>query len=874
MLTFFICYAREDTPWRDLIIEMINSISARTNIQMQPICDQDIPPGQDWDNSIKRMIDRASLCVLLGSQSFVNSVYIATKEERLILDEKGSARIFPVLITNIEAADAPQLRQLQWIPAPDGLASVPRGSAESDALLAKVRSHLVDRIRLLNGDAAAMHRSPPPFGSEADLEAALRNAELIARTPATQLPLLRISFERSVLQGFEVGVISRDQDQLSTFKYTIRIARDDQPQDIATKLFGNINIRHVVNDHLKNQATGTSALRLQICLPKGGAWLSDIAWEALMVGRELLGSDTRILFSRSIDFTDAEPHSVRVKPKAEFSLLNVAVHGQPNTGPGQWEAPFSCAIPANDRASSLVWTQRSYFTRAKLQAALRSAEVVCWEVPLGKATHGDAQFALPDAMGSLKAQSVSDVGAMLRELGPDQPTVFILPPLPSWNLLLSSSLAFELANAGVPIVIATAGTISNADWDSVLRILLEDLWNYDYIDAAVLRARIEARRRGFSLIVYVRVKSGRLWYEPGFSDLVGNKIDSQTAVAKIATAFARSETAPVACIGPSFSEVLAVSRNSVARTLAQKYAFSLSERDRGDLGLVAEYIQMSVPAARADGASKREHVSAFVEEMRRHILEDPEIFPPAVSAQLADAPIAEVVAKATMHSAVASEFELLGRLKCRLYLTVYFHDLIERAIVAANRGCTSTRFVSTSQGQSERVATPNLSAPAVYHCFGDFGHPDELLISHSDYFDLLAEHVSRSQGSTQMVASLLASSSLLIMGFSPSSFELRLLLSIIKRYQGIALSGRNVHVAVQIDPEDDHIVDNDRVKGYLRGMLSPLGDEIYIYWGSPRSFLNLLAGHPESSTVSTHQIEPFFFPAGGSRIEQGEGATI
>ncbi len=59
-----------------------------------------------------------------------------------------------------------------------------------------------------------------------------------------------------------------------------------------------------------------------------------------------------------------------------------------------------------------------------------------------------------------------------------------------------------------------------------------------------------------------------------------------------------------------------------------------------------------------------------------------------------------------------------------------------------------------------------------------------------------------------------------------------------KAYNGSdAISMKKPHVAVQLDPEDDLIIDPEGAKSYFEGLLKPLGAKVFVYWGSPGTFL-------------------------------------
>jgi hypothetical protein len=128
--------------------------------------------------------------------------------------------------------------------------------------------------------------------------------------------------------------------------------------------------------------------------------------------------------------------------------------------------------------------------------------------------------------------------------------------------------------------------------------------------------------------------------------------------------------------------------------------------------------------------------------------------------------------------------------------------------------------------------------PIVYHAYGSFADPNQMALAESDHLDFFSEFVnSQSSAVLKRVRSLALNGTLLFVGFHPESWEFRVLFAALSRMPGTRIGMRNVHIAVQVDPEDDQIIDPNGARHFYEGLFAPLGRHVYIYWGRPEQFL-------------------------------------
>ena len=130
--------------------------------------------------------------------------------------------------------------------------------------------------------------------------------------------------------------------------------------------------------------------------------------------------------------------------------------------------------------------------------------------------------------------------------------------------------------------------------------------------------------------------------------------------------------------------------------------------------------------------------------------------------------------------------------------------------------------------------------PLVYHCFGRFKDEDSILLSRSDYLTFFEEFCLRRDPVTKKVRSLMGSSPLLFLGFRATGENLRMLLSIVRGIEGAYMRKETMHIAVQVDPEDDHTIDPEGVRTFYSGLISGLGRDVAVFWGTPDDFFREL----------------------------------
>ena len=111
----FCSYSHVDDKFRSQLEKHLALLSQQDAIHVWH--DRRIDPGADWKKEIDRNLEEADIVLLLVSADFMASQYCMGIEMKRALErqDKGSARVLPILIRKCDLEGAPFAR-LQWLP--------------------------------------------------------------------------------------------------------------------------------------------------------------------------------------------------------------------------------------------------------------------------------------------------------------------------------------------------------------------------------------------------------------------------------------------------------------------------------------------------------------------------------------------------------------------------------------------------------------------------------------------------------------------------------------------------------------------------------------------------------------------------------------
>jgi hypothetical protein len=589
-------------------------------------------------------------------------------------------------------------------------------------------------------------------------------------------------------------------------------------------------------------------LRLRLLIGADATELHSLRWEMLRDpedGAPLLMGE-QLLFSRYLSSHDWRP--VKMRPKGDlralvaianpsglerYSLAPVDVDGElerANAGLG--------AIPVTALRSG----GSANLNNILLQ--LREGYDILYLVTHGALVSGESWVWLEDEQGGIARTSGTELARRLQELA-QRPRLIVLASCQSAGTGEESrgadtsgalaALGPRLAEAGIPAVIAMQGNISMATVARFMPVFFQELQRDGQIDRAVAVARGAVRDRDdfWMPALFMRLKSGRIWYVPGFGDQKDFR-KWPTLISSVRN----GRCTPI--LGSGLVEPLFGSTREIAQRWAETYDFPMDPHEREDLPQVAQYV-----AVNQDEQFIRDELAQSLhnELLRQHRERVPDLPDDAPLDQLIKA-----VGAVWRARDAAEPHRVLAAQPFPIYITTNPDSLLEAALEEAGKSprtalCPWNEYVESSQEVYDEV--PSAQRPLVYHLFGRLEEPDSLVLTEDDYFNYLIGVTSNRDLIPDSVRRALADTALLFLGFRMDDWNFRVLFRSFMSQEGRGRSRKYTHVAAQIDPEQGRIQEPERARRYLESYFQ--GAAISIYWGNAEDFVRELAEKLASS---------------------------
>jgi hypothetical protein len=281
----------------------------------------------------------------------------------------------------------------------------------------------------------------------------------------------------------------------------------------------------------------------------------------------------------------------------------------------------------------------------------------------------------------------------------------------------------------------------------------------------------------------------------------------------------------------------------MARRWAEQYHFPLAPHAREDLPQVAQYLAIS--------RSDTEFPADKLEEYCRGELK--ERFGAQLPEALFDArtPLDDLLRAAgalCRQGEAAEPHRVLAALPFPVYLTANPDGMLADALREADPPRAPQVRICRWRDEhdpanpffaKELEQPPSVARPLVYHLFGHVQERRSLVLTEDDYFDYLIGVTRHAADIPHRVLSALANTALLFAGFGLDDWYFRVLFrSIAALESGATRHGLYPHVAVQLSPEEDRILQPDRARRYLESYFGH--ENIAIYWGSVEEFMREL----------------------------------
>ena len=679
----------------------------------------------------------------------------------------------------------------------------------------------------------------------------------------------------SQFADLEIGLHRRDGDSYAVdFRYNqpdsdtdVRlgqgVARFDLPalarlhagsQDYSSALtasmFADPAVQSAFAQALTSAQTLNLQLRMRLLIGPSAPELHSLEWETLNNPQDNtpLSSNENILFSRYLSSLDWRP--VPLRPKAEMSALVVVANPTNlseynNLAPIDVEGETKRARESlgNIPVSTLPSATDGSGERASLNnlvASLRTGEHDILYLVCHGALSEDAPYLwLEDEEGKTAVTAGDELVTRLRELS-QRPRLVVLASCqsagsPTMGSALSA-LGPRLAQAGIPAVIAMQGNVSLQTIAEFMPVFFSELQRDGLVDRALAVARGAVRQRPdyWMPALFMRLKTGRIWYVPGFGGERGG-FEKWPAILRTIT---RGQCTPI--LGPGLYESTLGQPRDIARRWAEAYHYPMAPHERESLPQVAQFLTIN-QYDRAPYDELEEYLENQIQSRYKDEL--------PLELQQGRAPLdklLDAMGTKRRQSYSAEPNKVLAQLPLPIYITTNPDNQIVSALKEAGKDpqvvlCPWNDYVEQVESiyDKEPDYFPTPDRPLVYHLFGNLTEPDSLVLTEDDYFDFLIGVTSNKELIPSAVRRALADTALMFLGFQMDDWNFRVLFRSILSQQGGGRRDRYAHIAVQIEPEEGRILEPDRARRYLENYFSK-GADISLFWGSAEDFLKEL----------------------------------
>jgi hypothetical protein len=590
-------------------------------------------------------------------------------------------------------------------------------------------------------------------------------------------------------------------------------------------------------------------LRLRLLIGPSAPELHSLRWETLRDPQDdtPLCTTENLLFSRYLSSLDWRP--VRLRPQGELKALALIANpsdlGDYNLAAVDVDGELERARAAlSDIPLTSLPGQEGdqYATLDNLITSLRAQEYdILYLVCHGAMIKDEPWLWLEDDQGKVARTSGGELVIRLKELT-QRPRLVVLASCQSAGKSAGDALAAlgpSLAEAGIPAVIAMQGNISMQTVAEFMPVFFDELQRDGQIDRslAVARGAVRGKPDFWMPALFMRLKSGRIWYVPGFSD-DRQGFEKWPALMR---SIRRGQCTPI--IGPGFYESMFGSPRDIAQRWSEAYHYPMAPHERESLPQVAQYLTIN-QYRQAPYDELEEYLEAEIQEGYKDIL------PPDL--KQGRAPLDRLISAVGAHrrqQITLEPYNVLAQLPLPIYITTNPANLMADALTDAGKDpqvvlCPWNEYIEQVESiyNQEPDYIPTPERPLVYHLFGQLSEPDSVVLTEDDYFNYLIGVTSNKDLIPTAVRRALADTALLFLGFQMDEWNFRVLFRFILSQQGGGRRDRYAHIAAQIEPEEGRILEPERARRYLEKYFAK-GADISLFWGSADDFLNELYQH-------------------------------
>ena len=593
-------------------------------------------------------------------------------------------------------------------------------------------------------------------------------------------------------------------------------------------------------------------LRLRLLIGASAPELHAIRWELLNNPKNNapLATDEMILFSRYLASSDWRP--VKLKGKGDLKAL-VAIANPSDLG--------NYKLAAIDEAGELDRAKTGLENipvvnlpeggeRSTLNSILQKLQAqpfdILYLVCHGYVANGQPVLCMENEEGKLDRVAGVDFVARIRELQ-NRPRLVVLISCQSAGKGTGDALTAigpRLAEAGVPAVLAMQDNLSMATAEDFLPEFFAALQKDGQIDRALSVGRGFVRKNPdyWIPVLFMRLKSGRLWYTPGFGDVRKGAEKLPALVRNVK----RGRCTPI--VGPGLSEMVLGSQREIAQQWAEQYRFPMDIHEKDLLPQVAQYLTINQDA-RFPLDELEEYLRVSLQARHKDSL-------PA-NLQSNRSKLEDVINAAGQLRRSANPqdgYKILANLPLPLYITVNQDTLLEDALREVGKTpvtllCPWNEYIEAKL--EDYTEEPTEQNPLVFHLYGRWDEPDSVVLTEDNYFDFLIGVTSNKSLVPEQVRRALSDSSLMFLGFQAENWDFRILYRSLISQPGGSRRGNYAQISAQMEPDDDRIVEPAGARKYLEDYFGKSA-AIDLFWGNAEEFLieldNVWRGSSGSST--------------------------
>lgn len=652
---------------------------------------------------------------------------------------------------------------------------------------------------------------------------------------------VELRFTRPDSEAADMGKIATIQIDMAALRAQ-QLNSAEYGQTLTDMLFADQGLR----DEFVNARSVTSTLdlplRLRILIGPSAPELQSIRWETLRdpQSKQPLVMNERILFSRYLAAGDWRP--IKLRPRAVLRALVVAANPEDLAN---YKLAAVDTVGEVERAKQGLGTievvslvEKGTATLNGIIAKLREGFDILYLTAHGVIALGEPWIYLENEQNKAVRVAGSELVERMQQLE-QRPRLVVLSSCQSAGQGQAdatakdngalSALGPRLAEAGVPAVIGMQGNVMMSTVAAFMPVFFQELQKDGQLDRAmgVARSMVRDREDHWMPVLFMRLKSGRIWYVPGFGE---GKQDFEKWPSLV-DAIKTGNCTPI--LGTGLSESVWGSLREIASEWAAQYHFPLGPAEGERFPQVAHYLTIT----QSLGFLQDKLFNTLEERLISH-------FKGTLPANAAELGLGRLLAAAGEAQRKANSndiYKVLASQRFVIYITVGMDNLLEAALEAEGKEPRSEfcrwneRIIDLPNVFiDEPNYEPNEKAPLVFHLFGIGAEPDSLVITVDDYFDYLIG-VSQNKDLIPIpVRKAITDTGLLFLGFRLDDWDFRVLFRSIMNKQGGERRKKYAHIAGQILPEEGQFADPERARRYMETYFG--GVSISIFWGSIEDF--------------------------------------